>query len=353
MLKKSLSGSRLTTQVLVWVIGISVLIFAAATVLTALHQSNQLFNEARENARHSIDRNLAAISTGLWTFDKPALEATLAALTQYGSVVRATVRDSEGEVVATSDRSSDSAPPETAWDVAVSGPGGSQRIGTLQVAESYRDVREAFIRTLVAGLVSELAKTGALAALLFLVIYRLITRHLQDLARQVAYLGRSDADRLVVLRRRPRRDELDTLVDSINRFRSGRIDAEKALLNDISERKRIELELKRTQTELSEALEIAHLAYWEFDPARSEFTFNDQYYSLHRTRAAEVGGYRLPLDEYCRRLVRPEDRVQVKAFIDEALHAANDDPGRQLEMRILCADAVPRWTLFLPLARSA
>jgi hypothetical protein len=213
MPRHSLGGSRLTTQVLVWVIGISVFIFAAATVMTALHESNQLFNEARENARLSVDRNLAAISTGLWTFDKPALEATHAALTQYGSVVRATVRDSEGEVVATIDRSSDSAPPETAWDVAILGPGGSPRIGTLQVAESHRDVREAF-----------------------------------------------------------RGDELDTLVESINRFRSGRIDAEKALLDDISERKRIELELKRTQTELSEALEIAHLAYWEFDPARSEFT---------------------------------------------------------------------------------
>src|SRR5262245_13847547 len=101
MPKQSLSGSRLTTQVLVWVIGISVLIFAAATVLSALHERNQLFNEAREDARHTVDQNLAAISTGLWTFDRPALEATLAALTRYGSVVRATVRDSEGGVVAT------------------------------------------------------------------------------------------------------------------------------------------------------------------------------------------------------------------------------------------------------------
>ena len=111
------------------------------------------------------------------------------------------------------------------------------------------------------------------------------------------------------------------MVDLINRFRAERVDAEKALLDDIAERKLIEVELKKTQAELSDALGIAHLAYWEFDAARREFTFNDQYYSLHRTKAAAVGGYRMQLDEYCRKLVHPDDGESLTGFIEKAMRA--------------------------------
>src|SRR5262249_21256189 len=117
------------------------------------------------------------------------------------------------------------------------------------------------------------------------------------------------------------------------------------LLNDIAERKRIEAELKQTQTKLSEALQIAHLAYWEFDSVNREFTFNDQYYSLHRISAADAGGYHMQLDDFCRRLVHPQDANALKAYSEDGLRVTHKDQLSQLEMRILCADGTQRWTL--------
>src|SRR5262249_20581453 len=190
---RSLSLSPLTTQVLLWVIGISVLVFTTVTIVTAWHENEQLFRAAQENARRNVARNLPAISTGLWTFDKPSLGATLMAMTQYGSVVRAQVLDSQRKVVAEIGRSLDDVTPESEWEVAIVSPGGSNAIGTLAIAESYQEVRGAFVRSVVVVLASELAKTIALAALLFFVVYALITRHLQRLAREVANLAPENA----------------------------------------------------------------------------------------------------------------------------------------------------------------
>ena len=54
--------------------------------------------------------------------------------------------------------------------------------------KSYEDVRDLFTRNLATELVAELVKIGGLAALLFVIIYRLITRHLRTLARDVSDL---------------------------------------------------------------------------------------------------------------------------------------------------------------------
>ena len=96
---------------------------------------------------------------------------------------------------------------------------------------------------------------------------------------------------------------------------------------------------------LSEALQVAQLAYWEFDSVSRNFTLNDQYYSLHRTSAEAVGGYTIQLDDFCRRLVHPQDANAFKAYIDEGLRGTQGDQLGDLKMQILCADGTERWTL--------
>ena len=205
-------------------------------------------------------------------------------------------------------------------------------------------MREAFTRNLGTELVSELAKITGLAGLLLLIIYRLVTRHLQDLARQVANLKPGSALAPVMLHRHGgRRDELDTLVKLINRFRSERVDAEQALLRDIAERNRVEAALSKTEIALSEALQIAELAYWEYYPLTQEFVLNDQYYSLHRARAEEFGGYRNTLD-FFRRLVHPEDATSFGAYIQAALQASGADRPGSLKLASSALMAV-RWML--------
>lgn len=244
---QSTRESRLTTRILFWVVAICLLMFSAVTVLTVLLERRDLYQKAQRDAQSNVTRNFAAISTGLWNFDIIALKATLQGLIQTGSIVRAEVLDRQQQVAVVEREKEE---PEHVWEVPILDPEGSEQIGSLKVSESYEDIRDLFTRNLATELVAELVKIGGLAALLFIIIYRLITRHLRTLARDVSDLKPGSSTGPIKLQRRKvRHDELDTLVGSVNRFRSERAEAEDALQRDIDKRKLIEAALHASETQ--------------------------------------------------------------------------------------------------------
>ena len=76
---------------------------------------------------------------------------------------------------------------------------------------------------------------------------------------------------------------------------------------DITDRKKAQEALETSQLQLSQALKIAKLGYWEYDFTDNMFTFNDQFYSVYRTSAEKVGGYKMPLEKYAKAFLYPED----------------------------------------------
>ena len=97
-------------------------------------------------------------------------------------------------------------------------------------------------------------------------------------------------------------------------------------------------ELQRSQTQLSEALDIAKLANWEYDVARDRFIFNDHFYSIFHTTAEIEGGYELTSAQYAERLVHPEDLPIVGTEIEKALASKDRHYNTQLEHRVLYRD---------------
>lgn len=100
--------------------------------------------------------------------------------------------------------------------------------------------------------------------------------------------------------------------------------------------------LRESEAKLSEALQIARLGHWEYEVANGEFVLNDQYYSLHRTTAAQMGGYRMSAADFAQHLVHPDDADMVGEYIQSALSAENSNL-LQVEARIKCADGEIRW----------
>ncbi len=107
---------------------------------------------------------------------------------------------------------------------------------------------------------------------------------------------------------------------------------------DITERKRTEEVLRRSNVHLLNALRIAKLGNWEYDIAKDLFTFNDEFYTLFRTTAEEVGGYTMPSARYAELFVHPEDRPMVADEVRKAIEATDPNYSRQLEHRIVYAD---------------
>ncbi len=77
-------------------------------------------------------------------------------------------------------------------------------------------------------------------------------------------------------------------------------------IQDITERKKIEIDLRHKQVHLSTAANMARLGYWEYDVERGLFTFDDHFYDIFHTTAVQQGGYQLSLTEYAQRFMPPE-----------------------------------------------
>ncbi len=107
---------------------------------------------------------------------------------------------------------------------------------------------------------------------------------------------------------------------------------------DITERKRAEEELKRTQSKLRIAMDLAKLVQWEYDVETDLFTFDDQFYALYRTTAEREGGPLMSSRDYARKFLPPEEAPLVAKEISKA--SATTDPNftSYVEHRIIRGD---------------
>ena len=111
-----------------------------------------------------------------------------------------------------------------------------------------------------------------------------------------------------------------------------------SIVRDITEQKRAEEALLRSEAQLSSAVTMAHLGPWEYDVTKDLFTFNDHFYKIFRTTVEQVGGYTMSSAEYASRFVHPDDMAVVGEETRKAIESADPRFSRQLEHRILYAD---------------
>jgi PAS domain S-box-containing protein len=121
-------------------------------------------------------------------------------------------------------------------------------------------------------------------------------------------------------------------------LKSEDVDALQSIANQVAvayQNTRSYTEIQRNQALLSEALSISRLGNWEYDVEKDIFTFNDQFYSVFRTTAEKVGGYKLSSADYASKFVHPEDAVLVGAEIGKALESKDRHYNASLEHRVI------------------
>ncbi len=107
---------------------------------------------------------------------------------------------------------------------------------------------------------------------------------------------------------------------------------------DITERKKAESVIKENEGQLSMAAQIAKLGYWEFDIAANLLKLNDQFYSMFKTTAKEMGGYTMSSERYAGLFVQKDDMAILMNAAAEAIKSPDPHYKNQIEHRIKYAN---------------
>ena len=110
-----------------------------------------------------------------------------------------------------------------------------------------------------------------------------------------------------------------------------------ALLNRYSQ------QLRASQVQLSNAMDLARIVYWEADPADNVFVFNDAFYAFYGTTAKQEGGYRMAREEYVQRFIHPDDLQLVGRFMEQNVAITGNEFSSDLEHRIIRRDGEVRY----------
>jgi PAS domain-containing protein len=104
---------------------------------------------------------------------------------------------------------------------------------------------------------------------------------------------------------------------------------------DITQRVKIETARRQREEQIVKAASIAKIGYWEYDVVKDMFSFNDLFYSIYRTTADKVGGYRMSSARYTDLFVHPEDVMVVGNEIRKAIETKEKNFSRRLVHRIM------------------
>ena len=110
------------------------------------------------------------------------------------------------------------------------------------------------------------------------------------------------------------------LDDQMLKDPSGRMIGIRATMLDITERKRIDEELKTNEMRMSEAQRIAHLGSWDYDAVTGEVKWSEELWRILGLDQREFG---LPFEEFLK-MVHPDDHDLVKSTYEKSQQSKMD-----------------------------
>lgn len=106
---------------------------------------------------------------------------------------------------------------------------------------------------------------------------------------------------------------------------------------------RAEEALITNEAQLSEALELARMGYWELDPASRNYTLSDEVFTMLNTTAEEMGGHIMAVDRFTQEVVHPDYFAPVYALIQEAYQTEDPTFNAQTETCFYTRDKKIIW----------
>ncbi|MBN1370963.1 MAG: GAF domain-containing protein [Anaerolineaceae bacterium] len=104
---------------------------------------------------------------------------------------------------------------------------------------------------------------------------------------------------------------------------------------DVTEQIRQAEILQEERARLSEALNVAKMAYWSYDINKGVFTFNDDMFNLFGTSLEEEGSYEMPVSSMLLKFIHPADRESLVAALQESAGNSEASGQRETTFRVI------------------
>ena len=242
----------LSRRVVAWALLYGALFTLLMTgVLVGIHYLDER-DAAIRQLRFAADSYKKSLANSLWDLDMPSARLQVEALANFPMVGHAVVESTIGQSIVAGKQSGTEKQPDAddllSWQETLFSP---QRpdfvVGRLRLHVDRAAFLERIEASAIRILAGELVKGLAFGLLMAWLIDKLVTRHLADMARQVASLNPASLRSAIVLRRRRQvhEDELDRLRDAFNRLHH-------ELASHIDSQRALETELRRHRDRLSD-----------------------------------------------------------------------------------------------------
>lgn len=203
----------LARRLILWTILFSGSIALIITVLQLTWEYRDDLREVEERFEQIERSLLPGIVEAVWVSDRKQLAILLDGIKQRRDFSHAEVIV-DGQVLASTGQAKTEARMTRRWPLEYDYRGRRQAIGELVVDADLEVTRARFVERAVFIVGANVAKTALVALFMFLLVHRLVTRHLEGFARHVGQASFENLNTPVVLERKPppQPDELDALV---------------------------------------------------------------------------------------------------------------------------------------------
>ncbi|PKO65985.1 MAG: hypothetical protein CVU20_15890 [Betaproteobacteria bacterium HGW-Betaproteobacteria-14] len=216
----------LARRLILWTILFSGSIALLITVLQLTWEYRDDLREVEERFDRLEQSYLPSVVEAVWISDRRQLAILLSGISKQRDFSHAEVV-ADGQTLASSGDANKAERMTRRWPLEYDYRGRRQAIGELVVRADLDATRARFVDRAVFIVVANVAKTALVALFMFLLVHRLVTRHLESLARHVGKASFENLNTPVVLERKPPRrpDELDALASAYNAMRENLADS--------------------------------------------------------------------------------------------------------------------------------
>ncbi len=217
-----------------------------SSFVTLLVTAYQLYSDYREQVE-MVDQRMRQIElsygeglgNAIWFLDTQQIESTLAGIMKFEDVHYVSVQIREGDTLHLGDQRGDDRSRIHDVDVSHTNAGRVVNVGRLNIESNLQGVLNRLGKKGWLILISQALKTFLVSFFILFIIYKLVARHLSDIANFAATLSIEEEDQFLTLDREERAepDELDQISRSMNQMKQN-------LIDDVFEREQTAIKLR-------------------------------------------------------------------------------------------------------------